>query len=144
MTAMVDITRVARADLRRLWVGALPRDLSTLDRYGFGEVVVCCFAPADTPMRFHRAHFQDEDLTYKAMDVVETAARFVANALDRDITVAVLCSAGQNRSCLVAARALMMHAGLGADEAIDLMRETRDHALFNEDFVTYLRGCQKP
>lgn len=138
MTAMVDITKVNREGLRRLWVGALPRDLSTLQR--FEEVVVCCFAPSDTPMRFHRAHFEDDELTDKAKGIVETAAGFVVSALERDVPVAVLCSAGQNRSCLVAARAIMIHMEESAEHAIDLLRETRDHALFNQGFVDYLRS----
>ena len=138
MTAMVDISAI-NVRAFKLWVGAMPRELSALTR--FDEVVICCHPPPNVPFGYILTYFEDglDAPSTKEKATIERASDIVARALEAERMVAVLCSAGQNRSCLVAARA-MVKLGWAPDVAIEIMREHRDHALYNQHFVRYLRG----
>jgi hypothetical protein len=135
---MVDISAI-NVRAFKLWVGAMPRELSALTR--FDEVVICCHPPPNVPFGYTLTYFEDglDAPSTKEKATIERAANVVATALEAERTVAVLCSAGQNRSCLVAARALVK-LGWAPDVAIEIMREHRGNALYNQHFVRYLRG----
>lgn len=76
-------------------------------------------------------------------DDLEDAANLVENALQEGKKVLVHCQAGLNRSGLVSARALMK-AGYSAQEAIDLLRNSRSPmVLCNQTFVNQLHALQK-
>jgi protein-tyrosine phosphatase len=91
-----------------------------------------------------RVKMTDAEEIPENLDAVAHAA---SAFLDGDIPVVLLCQAGRNRSCLVAARILQL-AGMGTEEAIDLVREAREPALgrtggalTNPVFVTHLRDA---
>lgn len=71
---------------------------------------------------------------------IDRLAYKVIEWLEHDYTVLVHCQAGLNRSALVAARVLMLHSGMSADDAINLVREKRSPmCLCNRHFERFLR-----
>ena len=78
----------------------------------------------------------DGDEVFSELDVI---ASMVVEALDEGQRVFVHCQAGLNRSSLVVARTLMIREGVGARDAIAMVRRMRsDMCLCNENFRLHL------
>jgi protein-tyrosine phosphatase len=123
----------------RLWVGGcqdglvLPSNIEHLvSVYPWEEYTVNHELRSSLTVRMYDGDSVDEE-------VVEDVARAI-NECRRDGTTLVHCQAGLNRSALVAALALMTgDEGLGAAEAIVLLRERRSPAvLCNRTFERWL------
>lgn len=94
----------------------------------------------DPGVEHHVWPIPDDPLDGTQLAGVIRLARAAADALETGRRVLVRCRHGYNRSGLVVAQALMQQ-GLGADEAIRLIRSRRSPwALHNELFVDYLRA----
>lgn len=122
-----------------LWVGgcmsamALPDDfryvlsLCPWESYGLGDETI-------------RVEFALHDAVVADDGFVHGIARMAAEFLRHGKTL-VHCRAGLNRSCLIAALALMLEDGRSADEVIALLRERRSPAvLCNPHFEAWLRA----
>lgn len=133
---VLDASRITdRVDLK-LWVGSRPpvdRDLPEFD------VVALCAREFQPQMAFHgrvlRCPIPDGPLEQGEVRVVILTARAVAASLSRGRRVLVTCSAGLNRSGLVASLALAVVTRMSADELIATMRKYRHpNALYNVAF----------
>ncbi len=129
----------SRADgpRRSLWVGGAPpfdRDLPDFD-----VLVLCARELQPEHLAFHgyviRCPIPDDVLTSPEIRLVMGTARLVADSLIARRHILVTCSAGMNRSALVASLALAHVTRLSADALIRIMR-TRRHpsALYNPHF----------
>jgi protein-tyrosine phosphatase len=142
MVALQDQELDASNVATRLWVGSRPpfdRDLP-----GFDLLVLCAQELQPQHLAFHgkviRCPIPDGDLDHAELTRAVLAARAVGDALVVKQRVLVTCSAGLNRSALVAGLALARVTRLMPDEIIRLMRQKRDpHALFNVHFQEILR-----
>ncbi|HXG12017.1 MAG TPA: dual specificity protein phosphatase [Gemmataceae bacterium] len=74
---------------------------------------------------------------------LHAVAHFGAALVNAGQRVLVHCGLGYNRSALVAGL-ILMHLGMTAAEAIDLLRQRRPGALFNQAFASYLLSCPLP
>jgi len=128
--------------LRSLWVGSRPpfdRDLPSFD-----VLVLCARELQPETLAFHghviRCPIPDDMLTSEQVGAVIRTARLVADCLVKRKRVLVTCSAGINRSALVAALALAYVTRLTADDLIAVMRARRNpNALFNPHFQGLIR-----
>ena len=68
---------------------------------------------------------------------IDALGRLVADLVSSDHRVLVHCRMGFNRSVLVIATALT-YLGLTGEAALQLVRERRPGALFNENFATHV------
>ncbi len=126
----------------RLWVGSKPpfdRDFP-----GFDLLVLCAQELQPTRLAFHgrviRCPIPDGALDHQELTRAVLAAKGVADALVAREHVLVTCSAGINRSALVAALAMARLTRLTADDIIARLRERRaPNALFNTHFQEVLR-----
>jgi protein-tyrosine phosphatase len=127
---------------RGLWVGGQPpfdRDLPHFD------VLVLCareLQPQEVAFRGYviRCPIPDDVLSPADVHRVMTTARLVADSLIARRHILVTCSAGMNRSVLVASLALAHVTRLGADDLIRVMRARRHpSALYNPHFQGLLR-----
>lgn len=127
---------------RSLWVGGKPpfdRDLPDFD-----VVVLCARELQPASLAFHgyviRCPIPDDVLSPAEVRQVMITARLVADSLIARRQVLVTCSAGMNRSVLVASLALAHITRLTADELIRVMRARRHpSALYNKHFQALLR-----
>ena len=105
------------------------------------DVIVTLYAsahPAPWGVEEFRYGFDDDDLNSNDLVRVLRAARLAYHRWVDGDTVLVRCQAGLNRSGLVTAMVLIQ-AGLGASQAIGLIRARRGPAtLFNRSFVGWL------
>lgn len=74
---------------------------------------------------------------------LEMAVDFIYRYHREGKHVLVRCQAGLNRSSLVTAQYMCERLGFTGYEAVELIREVRDGALFNDTFVNYLRRKYK-
>ena len=103
-----------------------------------GNLWVGAFTPGARVLDL-RDEFPDSIEAPVPADAIDVLAER-AESMMADGPVLICCTAGINRSPLVAARVLM-RAGKTADEAIALLRERRgDIVLCNPTFETWLRG----
>lgn len=127
---------------RSLWVGSQPpfdRDMPAFD-----VLVLCARELQPEQLAFHghviRCPIPDDMLSSSEIRTVMGTARLVADCLIKRKHILVTCSAGINRSALVAALALAHITRLTADDLIRVMRERRSPmALFNPHFQGLLR-----
>jgi hypothetical protein len=127
---------------RSLWVGSQPpfdRDLPSFD-----VLVLCARELQPASLAFHghviRCPIPDSALSHAEVRMVIGTAKLVSESLGARRHVLVTCSAGINRSALVAALALAHVTRLTADELIHIMRTRRNpNALFNPHFQALLR-----
>jgi protein-tyrosine phosphatase len=126
----------------RLWVGSQPpfdRDLPQID-----VLVLCARELQPDRVAFHgrliRCPIPDDALDHAELARAVLAAKVVSDALLAGQRVLVTCSAGINRSALVASLALARITRMTADELIALMRLRRHpNALFNPHFRNVLQ-----
>ncbi len=132
----------ANGPRRDLWVGGRPpfdRDLPKFD-----VLVLCARELQPASLAFHghviRCPIPDDVLSSAEVRVVMGTARLVADSLIARRRILVTCSAGMNRSVLVASLALARITRLTADELIRIMRARRHpSALYNPHFQGLLR-----
>ncbi len=132
-TSTLDASQV----FNRLWVGARPpfdRDLPDFD-----VLVLCAQELQPERVAFHgmtvRCPIPDGRLEPRQIARVLMTSRTVTEALTAGQRVLVTCSAGINRSPLVASLALARMTRMSADELVLLMRRTRNQqALCNPHF----------
>jgi len=79
----------------------------------------------------------DEDLP--DLTKIEALARLVAGLVSEGHRVLVHCRMGLNRSVLVIATALT-YLGMTGEQAVELLRDRRPGALFNESFAAHVLG----
>lgn len=144
MAASADERLDASNIVPRLWIGGRPpfdRDLPQFD------VLVLCareLQPAQVAFqgRLIRCPVEDGALSMDEIRLVLGAARAISQALERGQQALVTCSAGLNRSALVASLALGRITRLSTDDLLNLMRLRRDpRALYNKHFQDLLRQC---
>jgi protein-tyrosine phosphatase len=111
------------------------------------DLVVTLYAdaqPAPWGVEEMRFGFPDGNLTEHAIQRVIRMARLAHERWTAGDRVLVRCQAGVNRSGLVTAL-ILMHDGMPADEAIDLIRRQRSpFVLSNADFEWFLRTEAAP
>lgn len=125
----------------RLWVGSQPpfdRDLPDID-----VMVLCAGEHQPASVAFHgrlvRCPIPDDTLTDQQLRLVIAAGKVVARSLVDGQRVLVTCSAGMNRSVLVASLALYLVTRRSAEEIIGIMRAKRHpNALYNRHFQAIL------
>lgn len=136
--ASMDASNVAT----RLWVGGKPP--FDVDMPQFDVLVLCARELQPERLAFHghviRCPIPDAVLANTEIAMVLRTATAVAKALLAGKRVLVTCSAGINRSCLVASFALRNLTRMPATEVILLMKSRRHaDALFNQHFQALLR-----
>jgi protein-tyrosine phosphatase len=126
----------------RLWVGSRPpfdRDLPDFD-----ILVLCAQEIQPSQTAFHgrvlRCPIPDGDLTHAELTRAVQTAMAVGDALVAGKRALVTCSAGINRSALVAGLALARITRMASNDIVDLMRRRRHpQALFNTHFQEVIR-----
>lgn len=126
----------------RLWIGGRPpfdRDLPDFD-----ILVLCAQEIQPGQMAFHgqvlRCPVPDGALDHAELTRVVLTARAVGDALVAKKRALVTCSAGINRSALVAALAIGRVTRMAPDAIISLIRQRRSpQALFNTHFQDIIR-----
>ena len=88
-------------------------------------------------------HWPIDDGPMPSPEKTRAISRWVAELLESDMTVAVQCAAGINRSGLITSRALI-ELGHPPQEAVELVRQARPGALTNRAFVDWLLQEQPP
>jgi hypothetical protein len=132
-TSTLDASQV----FTRLWVGGRPpfdRDLPAFDL-----LVLCAQELQPERVAFHgrtlRCPVPDSRLETPQIARVLSTSRVVAEALTHGQRILVTCSAGINRSALVASMAIARVTRMSADELELLMRRARSpQALGNQHF----------
>jgi len=127
---------------RSLWVGGRPpfdRDLPDFD-----VLVLCARELQPEQVAFHgyviRCPIPDDVLSSPEIRMVMGTARLVADSLIARRHILVTCSAGRNRSALVASLALAHVTRLSADALIRIMRARRHpDCLYNPHFRELLQ-----
>lgn len=122
-----------------LWVGGHPIYEAPDD----AKFIVDLYGAAQYNCRRHQillaAPFDDGN---QIPDSLPHLVSIVSSFLDAGPTL-IHCQAGINRSCLVAAAALMK-GGMAAEDAVALLRVRRDPiVLSNVDFTRYLAGSPR-
>jgi hypothetical protein len=125
----------------RLWVGSKPpfdRDMPDFD-----VLVLCAAELQPEALPFHgrvvRCPIPDDALSDQQVRQVIAASKAVALALANGRRVLVTCSAGMNRSVLVASLALYIVTRMSSGEIIGIMRSKRHpNALYNRYFQALL------
>jgi protein-tyrosine phosphatase len=77
----------------------------------------------------------DEDLP--DIQKLHAVAKMAARLIENGEKVLAHCGMGLNRSALIAGL-ILTYLGMKGDEAVDLLRQKRPGALFNEKFAAYL------
>jgi protein-tyrosine phosphatase len=85
--------------------------------------------------------FEDDDLEMPSLTKLHAVARLAAALMRDGHTVLTHCSAGFNRSGLVAGL-ILSELGVPGAEAVARIRERRPGALFNETYAAFL--AQQP
>jgi protein-tyrosine phosphatase len=137
-TPKLDASNVAT----RLWVGGRPpfeRDLP-----GFDLLVLCARELQPDRIAFHgtviRCPLRDDMLDHPELTRAVLSARAVGDALIAGKRALVTCSAGLNRSALVASLALTRVTRMTPDQIIAQIRQRRSpNALFNTYFQDVIR-----
>lgn len=137
----IDADRVAP----RLYQGSKPPMGPAVKFAGFDALVLCAeeyqpTAEAFPGVRVHHVPLDDHlrPLSEREWKSIIGAAGFAAHHARRGRRVLVTCQMGLNRSGIVSATALMMLAGIGAREAIFLVKSNRAGSLSNSSFVEQL------
>jgi protein-tyrosine phosphatase len=132
---------------RSLWVGGRPpfdRDLPMFD-----VLVLCARELQPEHLAFHgqviRCPLPDDALSMAEVRLALETAKLVARALIDRRHILVTCSAGINRSALVASLALSNVTRLSGDALIRIMRQRRHpNALFNSHFRDLIQKFARP
>lgn len=126
---------------KRLWVGSKPPFDRDLPQF---QTLVLCAAEIQPPtlgFRGHvlRARLRDDYPTIHEIKIALTNGREVAKHLAAGKTVLVTCSAGRNRSALVAGLAIGLLTTMSATEIMAQIRQHRDPScLYNQGFQQVL------
>lgn len=123
--------------IKNLWHGGtLDGEIS---RDGFDLVISL---ESSAPDGVHLVPMEDGEMTPEMAEQVRILAAIINLNLLQEKKVLVYCSAGWNRSGVVAARALMGR-GFNCEEAIGAVRQARGpNALSNPFFVAWLQSEQ--
>lgn len=133
----------------RLWMGARVPPQCHLRDLGFTLLVHCAVelppGPDDYPgVRVLFAPNNDQvgyALTQRQLDCAKMAAGQIARHWREGGRVLVTCAQGRNRSGLVCALALLRLSRLNAEQAIACIRQARQKALTNPDFVRAIHAA---
>lgn len=127
---------------KRLWVGGEPpldRDIA-----GFDVLVLCARELQPERVPFHGLVVRcpiDDYPDHQMLARVAATSRLLAKFIVNGKRVLVTCSAGLNRSALVAALVISQLTTKSADEIIALIRDRRDpRALYNKHFVELIQS----
>ncbi len=120
-----------------------PKRLHPLNEQPEFDSVVTLYSYAQ-PMSWYvhenRFGFADGPLKATTIQKVDELAEWIHGQWKIGKKCLIRCQAGLNRSGVITARVLMKE-GYTADESIQLIREKRNpDALFNEDFVKWLKS----
>lgn len=132
-----------------LFQGAAPPYGDALAKLGFDTVMLCAkenqredlyldvevvLAPSDDDARINRM--------MRDLPTWQQAAQVVVERVNAGKKVLVTCMAGLNRSGMVTALALLQLTDWSGADIVEHIQASRDMALCNDTFATYIRGLR--
>lgn len=132
-------------DDSRLFLSPAIDDWGALDAHGIDAVIdldgELDIGIPNTPNRTLYIYFPIYDDDLPDLQKLHAVARMGAHLIERGHRVLSHCGLGLNRSALMAGL-ILIYLGRNGPEVVDLLRQKRPGALFNETFASYLQSLQ--
>jgi protein-tyrosine phosphatase len=94
------------------------------------------------PNQMIYVHFPiDDDPVLPDLTKLHALAQLGASLVGSGQRVLAHCGMGHNRSALIAGL-ILVYLGMSGDQAVGLLREKRQGALYNRTFASYLLDCK--
>jgi protein-tyrosine phosphatase len=138
-----ELTIIQIGEYGKLYISADRNDWSVVIDYKVAVLMdldgdLDCGVPS-TPDQIIYLYFPIYDEDLPNLERLHAIARFAADLCKRGESILTHCKLGLNRSALLVG-VILTYLGLSGEAAIELLRERRPGALYNDTFADYLRS----